>query len=147
MLDTAQLLDIRFAVAADTAVSAGGVEQPFALVDAERLRVNAGELRGNGDDVDRPRAVPVAATVPITRGAHDRHASANSCALGDWVVALAKASTAARCSSESDAGTSISTVTRRSPDVDPLVTPRPFTRKVFPDGVPGGIRKVTGSSR
>jgi hypothetical protein len=44
---------------------------------------------------------------------------------------------------------STSTVTSRSPvrSSPGRGTPRPFTRKVWPDGVPAGTRRVTGSSR
>ena len=55
----------------------------------------------------------------------------------------ASSSTAARCSSVSSAGTATSTVTSRSPVGLPAPgTPRPLTRKVRPDGVPAGTRRV-----
>ena len=52
LLDAAQPLDVGVAVAAAAAAGAGRVEQALALVDAQRLRVDAGQLGGDRDDVD-----------------------------------------------------------------------------------------------
>ena len=53
LLDAPQLRDVRLAVAADAATGAGRIEQTFALVDAQRLGMDAGELGGDRDHVDR----------------------------------------------------------------------------------------------
>ena len=52
ILDAAQALDVDVAVAAVAALGARRLHEPAALVDAQRLRVHARQLGGNGDDVD-----------------------------------------------------------------------------------------------
>ena len=52
LLDAAQERDVGVAVAAAAAPGAGRVDQALALVDAQRLRVDAGQLGGDRDDVD-----------------------------------------------------------------------------------------------
>src|SRR5579862_5111892 len=64
----------------------------------------------------------------------------------------ASCSTAARCSSVNDFGTTTSMRTRRSPGFAPLRpppagTPRPRTLSWVPGAVPAGTRSVTGPSR
>ena len=55
LLDAAQQRDVALGVAAAAAARARGLDQPLALVDAQRLRVHAGELGRDRDDVERPR--------------------------------------------------------------------------------------------
>ena len=92
LLDAAQLGDVGVAVAAAAAGGAGRVDEALALVDAQGLRVHAGELGGHRDDVD--------GSARSCRGAHpvthtprwDR---------GDSVLTAASASTALRSSLDS----------------------------------------------
>ena len=55
-------------------------------------------------------------------------------------------SSASRASPETFCGTATSTVTSRSPLLPPRVMPRPRTRSVRPDGVPGAIFSATDPS-
>ena len=112
-----------------------GVEQALALVDAQGLGMDAGQLGGHRDHVDGTGMAIVG------------HLHSQDVAAGGSTTA-ARASTAARCSSVSSSGTSVSTVTSRSPVAFflPAGTPRPLTRKVRPEGVPAGTRRVTGSA-
>ena len=52
LLDAAEALDVLLAVAAAAAAGAGRVDQALALVDAQGLRVHAGQLGRHRDDVD-----------------------------------------------------------------------------------------------
>ena len=84
------------------------VQQSLALVDAQGLGMDAGQLGGHRDHVHRPATV----------GRHVRRLTVTP--PGTVARRLARsprasASTAARCSSVSSAGTSTSTVTSRSP--------------------------------
>src|SRR5690606_35876245 len=133
--DALQLLDVRVAVAAVTTLRAGGVDEPASLVDAEGLRMHAGQLGGHRDDVHRlVTAASAHVDEPPVRGL--------------TVVAAANCSIAARCASLSDVGTSTSTVTIRSPARSPrrlelVWMPLPLTRCRDPLGVPGFRRSVT----
>ena len=53
ILDAAEPLDVDLAVAAVAALRASRLHEAAALVDAQRLRVHAGELGCDRDDVDR----------------------------------------------------------------------------------------------
>ena len=55
LLDAAQVGDVGLAVAAVAPAGAGRVQQALALVDAQRLRVDAGELGRDRDDIDGAR--------------------------------------------------------------------------------------------
>ncbi len=50
--DHAQQLEVAVGVAATAAAGAAGRDQAHPLVGAQRLRVQAGQLGGDGDDVD-----------------------------------------------------------------------------------------------
>ena len=105
LLDAAQLLDVLVAVAAAAAAGAGRVDQALALVDAQGLRVQPGQLGGHRDHVDGSRwsARWSAIRPPGARGARPR-----STRLGRPRAPCARRST-------SLAGTATSTVTSRSP--------------------------------
>ncbi len=97
--DAPQHLDVGVAVAAVAALRPRRQHEAAALVDAQRLGVHAGQLGGDGDDVDG-----LGATAD-----HD---------VGSFVaarLAAASCSIAARSASDSDVGTTTSTVTIRSP--------------------------------
>ena len=59
VLDAAQPLDVALAVAAAAALGAGRVDQALALVDAQGLGVDAGQLGRHRDDVDGAQATLV----------------------------------------------------------------------------------------
>src|SRR3954469_23731410 len=52
VLDALELFDVAVAVAAAAPARAGGVQQSPPFVDAQRLRMHARELRGDGDDIE-----------------------------------------------------------------------------------------------
>jgi hypothetical protein len=54
VLDAAQERDVVVAVATASAFGSRRLEQPLALVDAQGLRMDTGELGGDRDDVHRP---------------------------------------------------------------------------------------------
>ena len=94
LLYAPELVDVGVAVPPAAAVGAGRVDEPLALVDPQRLRVDPGGLRCHGDHVDRPGLVS-------TVRSHARHPSwTPRCARGNApLVAAARASTALRSSS------------------------------------------------
>src|SRR5262245_36974197 len=138
LLDAAELLDVGVAVPAAAAGGARRVDQPLALVDAQGLRMDPGQLGGHRDHIHRPRRFTAVAT-------HRSHPSSiPRCARGDLPsFAAASASTALRSSSVSFWGTATSTVTSRSPVLRDLGTPLPLTRSVRPERVPAGMRTLT----
>src|SRR6478672_3485637 len=144
--DLPEQLDVAPGVAPAAAAGATGADQPEPVVGAEGLRVQAGQLGGHADDVDRHLGARGAARP----GGHDelpRVLASNRFARRSEAPAASRsASTAARDFSSRWAGTCTSTVTSRSPVCPSLrCTPRPRTRKERPLGVPGGIFKVTGA--
>ena len=108
--DAMQPRDVGLTVSTIAALRASGSQQAFAFVVAQRLGMHAGELGGDGDHVHRDGVV-----VAFWLLAHD-------------ASSLAYASSASRCCSVSDVGTTTSTVTMRSPDARSKLMPRPFTR-------------------
>src|SRR5262249_19755218 len=126
------------------------------VVGAQRLRVQAGKLRGHRDDVygsvvRQPEVVlhVVASPGTVPRLPGVRHHAwplrSNSSRGSAPVVASLNFSRALRASSLSWVGTWTSTLTSRSPCVaSGLRTPLPRTLKVRPLGVPRAIRRVPG---
>src|SRR5207248_11138459 len=111
------------------------------VVVAERLGMHAGELGGDRDHEQRRFLVEV---VERTPGHAEPSVPARWPRGSSLSVALAYASSAALASALSRGGTATSIETSRSPRVPSLRgTPRPFTRKVRPVVVPGGIFKET----
>src|SRR5580658_1165790 len=139
VLDAAQPRHVLVTETPAAAGGAAGVEKSFALVDAQRLRVHADKLGRHRDHVHRPALTFL--------GCHDAPAS-ETARSGGSSTSVSR-SMAARCSFANLAGTATSTVTSRSPWLCFLSpgTPRPFTRKVRPDGVPAGTLRVTGSPK
>src|SRR5208283_1380161 len=126
LLNAPQVGDVRLAVAAVASPRAGGVQEALALVDAKRLRMDAGQLRRDGDDIDRARR----ALMETGLGLVVAHVQTPRYSRGEPFMVLARASTALRCSSESSDGTTRSTVTSMSPFELPDVIPWPLTRNV-----------------
>src|SRR5580698_11165484 len=112
--------------------------------------MHAGQLSGDGDDVDRQIVRHFVGT------GHCRllpsqvsFARSSSSSRGSWpAVASRRFSMASLALLFSLSGTATSTVTSIPPFVPSLRrTPLPATRKTRPFGVPGGIRTVTGAPR
>jgi hypothetical protein len=57
LLDVLQQLDVAVGVAAAAALGALRLDEALALVDPQRLRMNAGQLGRHRDDVERPFVV------------------------------------------------------------------------------------------
>ena len=125
--DSAQRLDVVVAVATVAALRARRANQTAALVDAQGLRMHAGQLGRNRDDIHGlgPAAQDHAVSFAVT------------------VAASASCSMAARSASVSEVGTTTSTVTMRSPVPLVVAIPRPFTRWRLPGWVPGRSRSLT----
>jgi len=72
LLDPAQQRDVALGVPPAPTLGARGLDEPLALVDAQRLRVHAREIRGHRDDVER--AFVVRHVTPPVRPPADPHA-------------------------------------------------------------------------
>src|SRR5207248_3846319 len=74
LLDHAETLDVAPGIATRVARRAGRLQEALALVDPERLRVHAGQLGGDADDVDgavvEPFGVRPPGLAPSVRHAH-----------------------------------------------------------------------------
>ena len=108
VLDALEQIDVGVGVATAAALGASRIDQALALVDAKGLRVDAGQLGRDRDDVHGM----VGRTAHVAPPSGDE---VNRCVRGDSVAAAASASMAARSSSDSLAGTATSTPTNRSP--------------------------------
>ncbi len=143
-LHLAQQRDVARRVAPPAAAGASRRDQAEPVVLAQRLRVHAGQLRGDRDDEDRrvlgDVLTPAACSPP-------RASAAVICGRGSSCCVVAYFCSASRASSVSAVGTATSTVTSRSPVADLVATPRPRTRIVRPDGVPGATLSETEPSR
>src|SRR5262249_45984774 len=136
-------------------------DQAEPVVGTERLRVQPGQLSGNGEHVygrvvGQPEVVvhvvtPSGRLAPGCGACAGHHAwpFRSSSSLGSApVVASLNFSRACRAASLSSVGTCTSTLTSRSPIVaSDRRTPLPRTLNVRPFGVPGGIRRLTGWPR
>ena len=135
--DATQPIDVALAVAAVAADRARRIEQALALVDAQRLRMHAGEL---GRDRDH---VHTATSVSGTSRFSSHHTS--RWARGDSSLAFASSSIAlrsARAQPRRHQRPRTSRADRRS--FLPFDTPRPFTRRGFDSGTDGLIFSFTG---
>ena len=139
--DLAQQLDVAVAVAAAAAAGAARHDQAHPLVGAQRLRVQAGQLRRHRDHVDGGVGARDPGLTPRHRWPRRR----------GWRAGCrrrrrrgSRRSPRGRRRSAGP-GTCTCTVASRSPLVPSfLVAPRPRTRKVRAFGVPAGIFSVTG---
>ena len=122
-------------VAAAAAAGAGRLDQALALVDAQRLGVDAGELGGDGDDEDGLSAVTVGAI-----GHHTPRWRAGRLVAGggELLHGLALGVGEAGRHRDLDGDEQVARRTSRA------ATPRPLTRNVRPERVPAGTRSVTG---
>src|SRR5690606_22670809 len=141
-LHLAQEPDVAHRVAPTAAGGPARPDQAQPVVLAQRLRVQAGEFRGDRGHVDRDvvaDAVVHRVHAPLARASRPRR--------GSWSeVAARYFSNASRASGPMLCGTCTSTVTSRSPRVPSRRRePLPRTRRVRPLGVPGGIFTVTGT--
>src|SRR6202050_84197 len=118
LLYVAQPLQVELGAPPAPATRARRVEQALALVDAQRLRVHAGELGRHRNDVDRRVGVTALARAASGLAGHAAHPSTAS--RGAASVTAAGDSHAARCSSVLSVGTSTSLLTMRSPRLAPL---------------------------
>src|SRR4051812_6177944 len=105
LLDPAQAIDVLLRVEARVLRRALGADEPARLVDAERLRVHAGELRRDADHVDAAPRVECLAVTPA-RG-HQSTLPVNSRSRGLPFMTSASSSTASFCLRLSERGTSI----------------------------------------
>src|ERR1700704_1695372 len=67
LLDPAEQHDVTLGVPAAATLRTRRLDQALALVDAQRLRMHAGELRGHRDDVQRPLICIHVVTPPSER--------------------------------------------------------------------------------
>src|SRR5919107_1626370 len=125
-------------------------DQPQPVVLAQRLRVHAGQLRGDRDDEDRRVLGDGAAHVGLLARTVGRETHrAPLCCTAAVIRGRGSPSSASSTLTASSAagvsrlGTATSTVTSRSPDRPLPGTPRPRTRSVWPLAVPAGTLSVT----
>src|SRR6476646_1064793 len=130
-LDRAQPVEVALRVQPGAARRPAGPEEPLRLVDAQRLRVHADELRGDADRVARPTVHQL--------NAFSRGSSPETC----WSFSIASFS-----AFESFFGTVTWTRAIRSPLPEPLRrgAPRLRMRRSLPSSVPAGTFSCTGPS-
>src|SRR6218665_2294249 len=133
----AKLCDVAYRVPARTAARAGRGNQTQPVVLPKGLRMHPRQLGSNRDDKHRTRCIheslyPRALARRSSRGFSSGSCSANSASLTEAPADMC-------------VGTTMTTSARRSPVLFAAATPRPFTRRMRPLGVPGATLSLTGT--